>query len=157
MNHRPRRTSLHRPIREGLTGLLCSFRVSLAATSFNTLVRPWELHRRVSGHLQRCSATWKHNKIMRKHLEIWSKKQRIFRLKKCMGFGQHVSLAIHFSAQLWFSSSVALPWLLFWISYSENHQPIVPTSSILGIFRRSQATKTKCWHIRKMLRQCELL
>lgn len=85
MNQRPKKTSLYRHSKEALTCLLCSFRVSLAATSFNALVRPRELHRRVSGHLQRCPAIWKCNKIMRKHLEKWLKKQRIFRLKTTCG------------------------------------------------------------------------
>lgn len=79
--------------REGPTCLLCSFGVSLAATSFNDLVRPRKLHRRVSGHSQRCFATSKHNKIMRKHFEKLSK--RIVRLKK--------KKAINLSSHLWFS------------------------------------------------------
>lgn len=73
MNQRLKKTVLHRPSREGLTCLLCSFGVSLAATSFNALVRPRELHRRVSGHLQRRSATWKHMETMGKHLQSYQR------------------------------------------------------------------------------------
>lgn len=77
-------TFVHKPSKEGLTCLLCSFGVSLAATSFNALVRPRKLHRRVSDHLQRCPATWKCNKIIGKHFKKGWKKWRVFRLKKML-------------------------------------------------------------------------
>lgn len=130
-------TFVHKPSKEGLTCLLCSFGVSLAATSFNALVRPRKLHRRVSGHLQRCPATWKCNKIIGKHFKKGWKKWRVIRMKKCLEFGQHVLLAVYFSSQLWLSCEEALPWLLFWISHWQNHQWTVPASSVFDIFKRS--------------------
>lgn len=91
MNHKPGTKSFHRHSIEGLTCLLCSFRVCLTATSFNTLVRPRELNRRISGHLQRHPATWKHNKI--NCVNTWGNALRnraFLGWKKCMVFRQRI-------------------------------------------------------------------